>query len=109
MTPKAATFSQGALNHLARYKQDVLGIAEPDGIAVDLPTPVFEKIRSGATLIPLVEPVPLGEMAAVPWLSLCGLVDVDRIETGELLILTGPARHKKSAGISRSWNTSGRT
>lgn len=71
---------------------------EPDanGIGFDVATDEMKKIRAGAKSIPLAEPVALSEMAAVPWLTLCGVADPEHEEEGELLVLTGPAKYSKA-------------
>lgn len=72
------------------------GEPEPNGIGLEATSAVYNKSCAGATSLPLDEPVALAEMAAVPWLSLCGLTNCEQEDDGVLLFLTGPARYKKS-------------
>ncbi|MBA2389236.1 MAG: hypothetical protein H0V67_03170 [Geodermatophilaceae bacterium] len=69
---------------------------DPTKDAIDLKTNAarFGKIRAGAVSIPIDEPLPLAEMAAIPWYSLCRVYGQD--DSDELLFLTGPVCYKKS-------------
>ncbi len=58
---------------------------------VQLSKTAFEKVYRGGKSIPLDDPVPLAEMAAVPWYSLVLI----RHNKEQKLLVTGPIRYRK--------------
>ena len=61
---------------------------------IQLSAPAFDKVCRGAASIPLEGPVPLAEMASVPWLSLVAVHEKGNEQQPPLHFLTGPARYK---------------
>lgn len=71
------------------------GEAQLEGLEVELSRAAYDKVRRGASSIPLEEPFSLAKMAAVPWYSLVTILQKGEKAPPELLLLTGPARYKK--------------
>jgi len=72
--------------------------SEPVANAIEMAVDevVYKKLCSVANSLLLKEPVPLAEMAAIPWLSLVAAYNADNEEEGAALFLSGPARYKKA-------------
>jgi len=98
-----------ALEAAARRKLPIQVVEWPGGeprsenIQVELSADAFTKVYRGACSIPLPEPVPLAEMAAIPWYS---QVTVRRKGAGEsesFDVLTGPARYGRGGWYLPIW------
>ena len=71
------------------------GEPEKDGVEVPLSKAAFAKVARGAASIPLQKPVPLAEMAGLPWLSSVTVYEKGNEEQTPLIVLGGPARYMK--------------
>lgn len=67
-----------------------------DAIEIALPQAAFDKVRRGATSVPLPAKVDLAKMAAVPWYSLLAVRPEGDDEAPTWRLVSGPARYKKT-------------
>jgi hypothetical protein len=95
------TVARLALEAAARRRLHTQVVEWPGGeprqenLHVQLSEDAFEKVRRGATSIPLEEPVSLAQMAAVPWYSVVAVSQKAQGKTPPFLLFTGPARYRK--------------
>ena len=71
---------------------------EPAATEIEIPLPraAFDKVRRGATSVPLPTSVDLAKMAAVPWYSLLLVRPEGEDAVPTWRLVTGPARYRKA-------------
>jgi len=83
-------------NLAARVVEWPGGEPPSNGFVLELAEPAFEKVRRGAVWIPLEEPVPLVEVAGLPWGTVTFVQCRGKGPEWYFRLLAGPARYSKA-------------